>query len=78
MANTTKGRTTITTKYSGAYFRPVDTPVAKKGWYVDKITRECRPFEKVNISSEPIKFATREKAEVFARNKFLQLEFLKK
>ncbi|MFQ6744652.1 MAG: hypothetical protein ACLRFN_01570 [Alphaproteobacteria bacterium] len=77
MANITKGRTTITTKYSGAYFRPVDTPVAKKGWYVDKITTECRPFEKADVYSKPILFATQEEAEVFARSKFLQLEYAK-
>lgn len=77
MANTTKGRTTITTKYSGAYFRPVDTSVAKKGWYVDKITRECRPFEKADVRSKPIRFATQAEAEAFARSKFLQLEYAK-
>lgn len=77
MANTTKGRTTITTKYSGAYFRPVDTPVAKKGWYVDKITRKCRPFEKADVRSKPIRFATQTEAESFARSKFLQLEYAK-
>lgn len=77
MANITKGWTTITTKYSGAYFRPVDTPVAKKGWYVDKITRECRPFEKADVRSKPIRFATQEEAEAFARSKFLQLEYAK-
>ena len=77
MTNATKGRTTITTKYSGAYFRPVDTPVAKKGWYVDKITTECRPFKKADVRSKPILFATQEEAEAFARSKFLQLEYAK-
>ena len=77
MANTTKGRTTVAIKYSSAYYRPANTPVAKRGWYVDRIVREYRPFEKVNISSKPIRFATREDAESFARNKFLQLEYAK-
>ena len=74
MANTTKGRTTITTKYSGAYYRPQDTIVAKQGWYVDKIIIESRPFEKINRYNIPIKFETSEEAEAFARNKFLQTQ----
>lgn len=53
--------------YSDKWYRPVDTPAGKAGWYVDKITTEWQNSFANTIKVESIPFPSEEEAYKFAR-----------
>jgi len=54
-------------KWSAPYERPVDTPTARAGWYVDKWmqTRRKPPFFTSEIKIQMIRFDTEAEARAF-------------
>ena len=56
-----------TISYSDVYYRPVDTPVAPKGWYVDKYTTRWINNFTVEQDVKIIPFPNEGAARCFAR-----------